>query len=349
MNWTDYNNILEVIGYEPEDDESFFGLLQQAFIRSSYSKENGGQNNEVLEFIGDKALDLAVIKILTEYYDGQINEDNEFELQDNINEGKLTALKQKFVSRDMLARRIDMIGFQDYLIMGNGDINKKVQNEDSVKEDLFEAIIGAITIDCCWNINVIQDVVENMLGVTYCLECGYDDARNFIDLLQQWCQKKFGELPRYESESGEKYYNGEYDYSNEDNKEYHCNVYIPHMDWMRFDGNGHTKSEAKMCAAYEAYKYIEDGEMPNYLHDTIGEISEEKAINQLQELAQKGFCKMPEYIFEESHDNNGNPIWHCECHICNQEKSFKFDSSSKKEAKRKVAYKMLNYVIKSFK
>ena len=28
-------------------------LLQQAFTRRSYSEENGGENNEVLEFIGD--------------------------------------------------------------------------------------------------------------------------------------------------------------------------------------------------------------------------------------------------------------------------------------------------------
>ena len=41
-------------------------LFRQAFIRRSYSHENGGDNNEILEFIGDKALDLAVIRILME-------------------------------------------------------------------------------------------------------------------------------------------------------------------------------------------------------------------------------------------------------------------------------------------
>ena len=35
-------------------------LLNQAFTRRSYTEENGGENNEVLEFIGDKALDFAV-------------------------------------------------------------------------------------------------------------------------------------------------------------------------------------------------------------------------------------------------------------------------------------------------
>ena len=43
-------------------------LLQQAFVRRSYARENGGEDNEVLEFIGDKALDLAIVKLLAEKY-----------------------------------------------------------------------------------------------------------------------------------------------------------------------------------------------------------------------------------------------------------------------------------------
>ena len=37
-------------------------LLQQAFTRRSYSEENGGENNEVLELIGDKVLDFCGVK-----------------------------------------------------------------------------------------------------------------------------------------------------------------------------------------------------------------------------------------------------------------------------------------------
>ena len=37
-------------------------------MRRSYSKEYGGENNEVLEFIGDKVLDFIVVKILSEEF-----------------------------------------------------------------------------------------------------------------------------------------------------------------------------------------------------------------------------------------------------------------------------------------
>ena len=66
-------SIQNAIGYEFNNTD----ILQQAFVRRSYSEEYGGQNNEVLEFIGDKALDLAVIRIMMDEF-GQITEDKEY-------------------------------------------------------------------------------------------------------------------------------------------------------------------------------------------------------------------------------------------------------------------------------
>lgn len=52
------------IGYDFKN----LDLLQQAFTRRSYTAENGGENNEVLEFIGDKALDFVIVKLLIKKY-----------------------------------------------------------------------------------------------------------------------------------------------------------------------------------------------------------------------------------------------------------------------------------------
>ena len=60
MEQNDLIFIQNQIGYEFKN----LDLLQQAFVRRSYSQENGGENNEVLEFIGDKVLDLFVVKLL---------------------------------------------------------------------------------------------------------------------------------------------------------------------------------------------------------------------------------------------------------------------------------------------
>ena len=62
MDNKDLSFIQDQIGYSFRNTD----LLQQAFVRKSYSAEKGGQNNEVLEFIGDKVLDLMVVRLLTE-------------------------------------------------------------------------------------------------------------------------------------------------------------------------------------------------------------------------------------------------------------------------------------------
>ena len=48
----------------------------------------------------------------------------------------------------MLAQRIDKLDLAQFLILGKGDQKKHVQEEASVKEDLFEAILGTVALDC---------------------------------------------------------------------------------------------------------------------------------------------------------------------------------------------------------
>ena len=57
---------------------------------------------------------------------------------------------------------------------------------------------------------------------------------------------------------------------------------------------------------------------------------------------------MPEYVYEESHDDNGNPVWHVECYIEEMEYYYSADDSSKKRAKKEAAFDMLNYVLNNY-
>ncbi|MCF0111321.1 MAG: hypothetical protein HUJ58_05445, partial [Erysipelotrichaceae bacterium] len=166
MNYEDLEFIEERIGYEFANRD----LLRQAFVRRSYSKENGGANNEVLEFIGDKVLDLVVVKLLAkEYgymmssldvYDEEIHYDA---FLSEYQENKLTEIKTNLTQKKTLAKCIDNLGIAGYLIMSKGDELNEVQKEASVKEDLFEAILGAVAIDSKWNMEEIEDTVHYML------------------------------------------------------------------------------------------------------------------------------------------------------------------------------------------
>ena len=81
------------------------------------------------------------------------------------------------------------------------------------------------------------------------------------------------------------------------------------------------------------------------MKDEIDEPSKDFAINQLEILARRGYFSIPIYVFEETHDKDGNPIWSCTCKSKEYEKSFTSKSSSKKEAKKQAAFKMLKFVI----
>ena len=154
MNNKDLEKIQNDIGYHFRN----YDLLQQAFIRRSYATENGGEDNEVLEFIGDKALDIVVVKILIEIFGFYVSECDDYDQNNDFDEfcceyseGKLTNIKKKLVCKKTLANCIDILGFADLLIMGRGDQHNHIEQEDSVKEDLFEAIIGAVVLDSKWD------------------------------------------------------------------------------------------------------------------------------------------------------------------------------------------------------
>lgn len=313
-------------------------LLFQAFTRRSYSQENGGENNEVLEFIGDGVLDFYVTKILIDrfgYTKSQLedfdseDDDDEFVVDTYSTEGTLTDIKKKLVNKKMLAHRIEKLGFKDYLLMGKGDIQQHKENEDSVKEDLFEAIIGAIAIDSNWNPDDLENSVNFMLNMDHYLTNDFTDEDDYVGLIQQWNQKENGEIPEYEFEE---LYNGGF------------KVYLTLMTQrgeIEYSSEGNSKSEARSNVAEYAYRDLEENdELFTIMDELPEELTLDNSINTLQELAQKGYISMPEYHQPEDqvYDYNGNPRWSCTCTISSHAIDETAYATSKKIAKKYAAY-----------
>lgn len=343
----------DLIGIENQIDYKFKNrdLLQQAFVRRSYSAENGGANNEVLEFIGDKALDFVVVQLLTEEYGYMASECDDFgrdecnEFYSECDEGELTEIKSKLVRRKNLAERIDMLGFADFLIMGKSDINGHAEEKDAVKEDLFEAIIGAVVLDCNWDMKILKQVIEQMLEPD--LE---NEDDNYIQLLQEWSLRKYGILPLYHVEK----YNTAHCYMGD----YVCSewpingkrpLYKAYLKIEEFDkiilGFGNSQKEARKAAAKYVYQYLEENNLLFTIRDEIEHPNKQDSINQLEILARRGYFSIPQYNFTEKYDLNGNPIWHCECVIKEYDNICMADATAKKEAKKRAAFKMLKMVL----
>ncbi|MBD5486279.1 MAG: ribonuclease III family protein [Lachnospiraceae bacterium] len=351
MEKEDFIFIQDQIGYNFQNTD----LLQQAFIRRSYSKEYGGEDNEVLEFIGDKVLDLIVVKLLTEKYGCFIGDYEDFNPNEEFdefvcskNEAELTELKKKLVQKKTLAERIDVLNLSDYLIMGNSDIQNNINEEISVKEDLFEAIIGAVALDSDWDMEELQDVVQIMLDPdSYFKE---DMDVNYVELIQEWTLKRYGMLPRYHFEKAypaalltnlatiSTPYNGNPELKHT------CLLKLGKLDKI-FRSFGTSKNEARKAVCALAYQVLERNNMLLSIRDEIPNPNINDAISQLEILARRGYFSIPYYEFEQKYDTEGNPVWNCVCHITDISKHFCAKSSSKKSAKKQAAYQMLKYTL----
>lgn len=352
MNKKDLIFIQDQIGYNFQNED----LLQQAFVRRSYSKENGGEDNEVLEFIGDKVLDFIVVKLLSEKYGSFIRDYEDFnpneefdEYTSSKNEAQLTEIKKRLVQKKTLAERIDCLDLAYYLIMGNGDVQNNISEENSVKEDLFEAIIGAVALDSDWNMEEMQNVVEIMLDPDSYLQKKTDD--NYVKLVQEWTLKKYGMVPWYHFEKASQAvwyfpFNGISSSFNGNSELKHtCLLKLGKLNTI-FRSFGISKNEARKAVCELAYKTLKENQLLLSISDEITNPNRNDAINQLEILARRGYFSVPSYKFAEEYDRNGNPVWKCSCHIREKEKYFYASSSSKKEAKKIAAFEMLKYVLK---
>ena len=245
----------------------------------------------------------------------------------------------------MLAHRIDILGFSSFLTMGNGDKHINIQNQQRVKEDLFESILGAIAIDCEWNTDILCQVVDLMLAPSHFLETGFSNI-DYVEEVQKWCQKNQGCLPCYEfSETAIYTYNrlicGINNHPESGKGPHTCQL---NFNSKIFIGHGNSQTKARREAAKLAYEYLDKNNLLIALEKEIEDPCLEKAINQLQELAQKGYFSMPAYKFDEKYDNKGNPYWSCICSIA-EYNNFAESALSKKEAKKHAAYSMLLYIL----
>lgn len=357
MNNQDLEHIQQVIGYRFQN----WDLLQQAFVRRSYSEENGGENNEVLEFIGDRVLDMIVVKLMIEEYGFMLRECDDYDESKEFDEfacdkteAELTEIKKQLVQKKHLAHRIDRLDLADYLIVGKGD---HTQNENSVKEDLFEAIIGAAAIDSNWNMEELQNLVETMLEPDSIID---DSQQNYIALIQDWTAKKGIGVPLYHFEpcgysrtiigclyafypqAIEQRISLNDKLANE--SKFHCLLKIDN-DFLPFRGYGRSKAEARYNACKTAYQYLEKEGLLFSIRDEIPNPTKEDAISQLEILSRRGYFPIPSYAFVERHDHDGNPIWQCSCMIKNCEYISKAVSSSKKGAKKQAAWEMLQHIL----
>ena len=123
-------------------------LLIKALTHKSANQKN---NNEKLEFLGDRVIGLVLSKKL-------------FDLYPNVNEGVLDKRFANLVNRKICCEIGWSMGIHKYIITGNSKkkINKK---DEKIISDCCEALIAAIYID--QGFNYVKDFILRSLETKY--------------------------------------------------------------------------------------------------------------------------------------------------------------------------------------
>ncbi len=170
-----YAAIDDMFGFIPNNIE----LYKLALIHKSASvtMEDGSQvNNERLEYLGD-----AVIESVTSDY-------LFIEFPDK-NEGFLTQLRSKMVSRQTLNEVAKRIGLDDYVISHtSNNVSQK-----HIYGDAFEAMMGAIYLDQGYDF--VNRLLINKIFVDYIkVEKLTESETDFKSRLIEWCQKNHHQI-----------------------------------------------------------------------------------------------------------------------------------------------------------
>ena len=149
-------------------------------IRSLTHKSfNSVDNNEKLEFLGDRVLGLVISKKLLEIFP-------------NDKEGVLDKKLASLVNRKKCCDISKKFSLENYLITGNVR-SKKNKIEDKIISDACEALIGAIYLD--QGLNVAEKFILKFWKIH--MSINMSDQIDSKTKLQEYSLKKFKALPKY--------------------------------------------------------------------------------------------------------------------------------------------------------
>ena len=165
------SSLKNILGLSPKN----LALYSQAFRHNSVAKEikeGVKDSNERLEYLGDAVLNAIIAEYLF----------RKFPYKD---EGFLTKMRSKIVSRDHLNKLSVKLGLNKFLSLTNDPGFKY----SSMNGDAFEALIGAIYIDR--GFSTVQDFILNrILKFHVDVEKILETETDFKSKIIEWAQRE---------------------------------------------------------------------------------------------------------------------------------------------------------------
>jgi len=221
----------EALGYKFKDRT----LLLRCLTHVSYERKKGEGHNEVLEFLGDAVLDLAVSDLLIRRYPEK-------------SEGVLSKMRAALVNSTVLAEKAVQLDFGPLLRIGKGEELSGGRAKSSILAGAFEAILGGVYQDGGYE--AAREVVERFFaGDVTGKTLGQHDYKT---RLQEVSQMLFHALPSYRivSETGPDH-----------EKSFVTEIAVAGN--VLGTGSGKSKKQSEQEAAKKALDALQSGSHPN--------------------------------------------------------------------------------------
>ncbi len=207
--------------------------LHQALTHKSYIYETNHPervDNEVLEFLGDAVLNLAVGYLLYQRFP-------------DAQEGILSMMRSHLVKRSSLASLSKDLQLENYLLIGKSQQLDGGRGKTSILANTYEALIGAIFMDC--GFDRASEIIQKHFDLYLQNEAPPVMSGDFKSLLQIYSQQVHRKSPQYQvlNESGPDH-----------DKRFQASVVIDGE--VKGAGWGKSKKEAEQEAAKDALKNL---------------------------------------------------------------------------------------------
>ena len=218
--------IKQIVGTKPKDHSLYRLALRHS--SSNKSKKNA-RNNERLEFLGDAIL-------------GAVVADHLYQTYPHKDEGFLTSMRSKIVSRSNLNTIGKKLGLEP-LIISKLDKRKPAK---SICGDALEALIGAVYLDQGLG-NTMRFIQERVLLANLDLESLESHIISYKGQFIEWAQKERKQFEFTLLDS----------WGVQHNKTFKMGLYLNNE--LIATGRGSSKKMAEEDAAEKAFKSLEHG------------------------------------------------------------------------------------------
>jgi ribonuclease-3 len=166
-----YQAIKNILGYYPSNIHLYKLALRHK--SASTKKLNGIRlNNERLEYLGDAVISAVIADFL-------------FRAFPYKNEGFLTEMRSKIVSRASLNKLSRKLGLNQLILMGSS----RNARPKSAGGDAFEALIGALYLDKGYR-TTKKIIIKRIVNVHFDIEQLIKSEISYKNKLNEWSQKQ---------------------------------------------------------------------------------------------------------------------------------------------------------------